>query len=247
MANETLTGNTIPRMMFNRQMFNRPFQMYDENILIKAEMSEFVTGWLQAAVNFSTSHKLFESLTGTIRAESGSRITSNLAESLQGTLYALAGQQIVEAFGESLSGSVNLGANIELTETNINESLDGKVHLGANIYLLFSPAEKLSGASHMGANIYVTPVLYEVLNGYASVVELAEYVTVINEPIPAGAVLVIDAANYTMSIREGEITRDVIHWHSGDWININRGTISLTLSGVAKSYDWEVFYNALYL
>lgn len=236
----------FPRLAYNRQPFNRPLQT-EENIMIGANLQERLIGWLKIGADYNISHRVSEQMFGDMRIAAGSRIQAAIIESLTGTALGVTGQEISSVFAETLEGHLHVGADIQ-TGSKILEHLIGTLHVGANIYLACNAVEDLAGILHMGADIFLSQSLYEILNGYADIRNIAESITIITNPIPPGAVLVIDSASYTMTLREGLITKDVIHWHRGDWIKVGRGTISLTLSGIgSNSYDWEVFYHALYL
>lgn len=184
----------FPRLAYNRQPYNRPVQT-EENMTVSAAMTERLTGWLRIGADYTVSHRLTEQLSGSMLLAAGRGITAALLEQLNGTAQALTGQEISGALTESLSGALHVGADITLQPAAMGESLGGSFHMGANIFLAWPAEEQLTGLLHMGADVYITPALYEVLNGYANVHNIAEYITSITDPIPAGAVLVIDAAN----------------------------------------------------
>lgn len=251
---EVLAGWAAPpvsfrflRLSFNHQPYNRPLQA-EENIAFRANMREQLTGWARIGADYAVRHRLNENLSGNMRLAAGIRIAVGVKETLSGHADLLIGHKISVALGEVLIGAFHMGADITVLPTSLTESLRGLFHLSANIYPAISVTEQLTGIVHMGANIYPCPALYEVLNGYANIRNIAEYVTIITDPIPAGGVLVIDAANYTVTLRTGLNTKDVIYWHKGDWLNVGRGTIRFTLSSIgSNAYNWEVFYHALYL
>lgn len=238
----------FPRLAYNRQPYNHPART-EENIIVRAAMTERLTGWLKIGADYTVSNRMTEQLAGRLRLAAGQKIVEDLEETLSGSAYGVTGYQIKDAFVESLEGALHLGADITMQPAHLKERLEGALHLGANIYTGFAAREELSGLVHMGADIYCAPAFYEVLNGYANVRNIAESITIITDPIPAGAVLVIDADRYTMTLQDKNGKRsDVIHWQQGDWLWVGRGTIALTLSGIgSNSYSWEVFYHALYL
>lgn len=234
------------RLAYNRQPYNRLIQTEDK-IYISANLQEKLSGWMNIGAKFYITQRLSESLRGNAKVASGVRLQAALAELLEGSASAVAGIQVSQQLKEALVGDAHLGARI-YTVQNFRESVDGDAHLGANLYTEAALMESVSGSAHMGANLYVSQSLYEVLNGYAYAGSMQEYVTRILEAIPPGATLVIDADNYNVTLQQGTKITDVIHWHKGDWLWIDRSTISFTLSGIGSSkLQWEVFYHALYL
>lgn len=250
---ERLMGWAIPpssyrflRLSFNRQPFNRPIQTED-NVYISANLYENLSGWLNIGADYYIAQRLNENLRGKARLASGVKVQAALLEELAGNACAVVGIQVSQQLLEFLGGTGHMGADVFIARV-LQDHMGGAAHLGANLYTGAVLLEEASGTAHMGANIFAAHSLYEVLNGYANARDLREYITNITQAIPAGATLVIDAGNFNVTLQQGKNITDVIHWHEGDWLWISRDTISFTLAGIgSNSYQWEVFYHALYL
>lgn len=231
------------KAVYNRQSYNRAL-LSGEDVEIKLRAAERLIGWMNVGATYYVEERYNEQLKGNATGAAGMIVKPVYKEKLGGNLFVIAGVKAGEAFGEELKGSLHAGADIYLVPTDAAEKLAGKAFLSANIYLTLEMVEQLGGLVHLGADVYITKGLYEVLNGYANARDITEKTIEVDGEIPPGSVLVIDSENYNMLLDNVNI----IDRHKGDWIDVGRETISLTLSEVgATDFNWEVFYIARYL
>jgi hypothetical protein len=196
--------------------------------------------------NIYLTKDLNERLLGKASAFSGVLVKEDIAEKLTGSAQLRRNRHIASHLRETFGGDGHLSKNIYLSKI-LREALLGSGHLSKNIHIVLPLVESLAGLSHLSRNIYMTQGLYEILLGYADARRLQEYVTTVLGSIPAGAMLVIDAENFNMTLQQGSTITDVIHLHKGDWLWISRNTVNFTAAGIGSTYTMEVLYNALFL
>ena len=233
----------LNRGYVNRMPINRAMSQTNA-IRIVLRIAEGLSGWARVGGDYHTSARMNEQLGGGGTGARGYRTAMPLSEALAGSAYGTALHRAVVALQEAMQGGARLGATVHIIDMLPLESLGGSAHLGATIHTSNALEESLGGATILGLDIHMGRALYEVLNGYASLRDITRYICVINGEIPPGGRIVIDSDSFNVFLND----QNAIHLHEGDWIDIDRNTVALTLSSTGSdNHRMEVFYIARYL
>jgi len=152
-------------------------------------------------------------------------------------MYTLVNMNALELIRSDIFGSNDVSVNIPYDET-----LTAIVHLGGNFAFRQNFADAVNELSNLSSNTQLIHAYKEAVFMSSSVDLTTEESLTVNVTIPRGAELRIDSDNFIVTL-DGV---NILHLHTGDFINISRGSLELMVDS-GNPLSGELVYTERYL
>ena len=164
-------------------------------------------------------------------------VICNVDSTVLAVMYTLVNMNALELIRSDIFGSNDVSVNIPYDET-----LTAIVHLGGNFAFKQNFTAAVNELSNLSSNTQLIHGYKEAVFMSSSVDLTAEESFTVNVTIPRGAELRIDSDNFIVTL-DGV---SILHLHTGDFINISRGSLELMVDS-GNPLSGELVYTERYL